>query len=83
MLCMVEANGKRNENGGVFMEWLRVWGIDGARRIYILFFNYGSNYYCIFNAFACLSLSFISIFCVIKVFVFFFKQNCPLDKLSG
>lgn len=63
MLCMVEANGKRNENGGVFMEWLRVWGIDGAKRIYILFilfFNYGSNYYCIFNAFACLSLSFIS-----------------------
>ena len=26
VLSMVEANGKRNENGGVFMEWPRVWG---------------------------------------------------------
>ena len=82
MLCMVEANGKRNENGGVFMEWPRVWGSnlvvaesEGSEFYLFYFLIMGQIITAYLMLSLSLSLSLTYLFSVVKKSFCFFKAK--------
>ena len=80
VLSMVEANGKRNENGGVFMEWPRVWGSNlvvaesEGSEFYLFYFLIMGQIITAYLMFS-LSLSLSYLFSVVKTSFCFFKAK--------
>ena len=82
VLSMVEANGKRNENGGVFMEWPRVWGSNlvvaesEGSEFYLFYFLIMGQIITAYLMFSLsLSLSLTYLFSVVKTSFWFFKAK--------